>query len=157
MGAIASQITGVTIVYPTVYSSADQRKYQSSASIAFVKGIHRWAVNSPHKGSVTRKRFVCDYVIMEGRNNYPDALAFIDSVSPLCTRRQYSKRGKSMVIVWRNSACIRCLIMLDLVVMVVVVMIMAVVALARHSDSVVIAMTYMLPVSLLSRVWYPFI
>ena len=40
MGAIASQITSLTIVYLTVYSDADQRKQQSSASLAFVRGIH---------------------------------------------------------------------------------------------------------------------
>ena len=55
MSAMASQITSLTIVYPTVYSDADQRKYQSSASLAFVRGIHRWPVNSPHQGPVTRK------------------------------------------------------------------------------------------------------
>ena len=38
------------IVYSTVYSGADQRKYQTSASLTFVRGIHRWPVNSPHKG-----------------------------------------------------------------------------------------------------------
>ena len=42
MGAIASQITSLTIVYSIVYSDADQRKHQSSASLAFVRGIHRW-------------------------------------------------------------------------------------------------------------------
>ena len=41
-GAIASQITSLTIVYSTAYSDAYQRKQQSSASLAFVKGIHRW-------------------------------------------------------------------------------------------------------------------
>ena len=55
MDAIASQITSLTIVYSTVYSDADQRKHQSSASLAFVRGIHRWPVNSPHKWPVTRK------------------------------------------------------------------------------------------------------
>ena len=49
MGAMASQITSRTIVYSTVYSEADQRKHQSSASLAFVRGIHRGPVNSPHK------------------------------------------------------------------------------------------------------------
>ena len=39
------------------YSGADQRKPQSSASLAFVWGIHRWPVNSPHKWPVTRKMF----------------------------------------------------------------------------------------------------
>ena len=41
MGAMASQITSLTIVFSTVYSGADQRKHQSSASLAFVRGIHR--------------------------------------------------------------------------------------------------------------------
>ena len=63
-GAIASQITSLTIVYPTVYLDADQRKHQSSASLAFVRGIHRWPVNSPHKWPVTRKMFPFDDVIM---------------------------------------------------------------------------------------------
>ena len=64
MGAIASQITSLTIVYSTVYSGADQSKHQSSASLAFVRGIHRGPVNSPHKWPVTRKMFPFDDVIM---------------------------------------------------------------------------------------------
>ena len=64
MGAMASQITSPTIVYSTVYSGADQRKHQSSPSQAFVRGIHRWRVNSPHKWLVTRKMFPFDDVIM---------------------------------------------------------------------------------------------
>ena len=64
MSAMASQITSLTIVYSTVYSGADQRKYQSSASLAFVRGIHRGPVNSPHKWPVTRKMFPFDDVIM---------------------------------------------------------------------------------------------
>ena len=64
MGAMASQITSLTIVYSTVYSDADQRKEQSSASLAFVRGIHRGPVNSPHKWPVTRKMFPFDDVIM---------------------------------------------------------------------------------------------
>ena len=47
MGIMASQITSLTIVYSTVYSGADQRKHQRSASLAFVWGIHRGPVNSP--------------------------------------------------------------------------------------------------------------
>ena len=38
MGAVASQITSLTSVYSIVYSEADQRKHQSSASLAFVTG-----------------------------------------------------------------------------------------------------------------------
>ena len=63
MGTIASQITSLTIVYATVYSDADQRKHQSSASLAFVRGIHRGPVNSPHKWPVTRKMFPRDIKI----------------------------------------------------------------------------------------------
>ena len=48
MGAKASQITSFTIVYSTVYSGTNQRKHQRSALLAFVIGIHRWPVNSPH-------------------------------------------------------------------------------------------------------------
>ena len=64
MGAIASQITSLTVVYSTVYSDADQRKHQYPASLATVWGIHRGPVNSPHKWPVTRKMFPFDDVIM---------------------------------------------------------------------------------------------
>ena len=64
MGAIASHITSLTIVYSTVYSDADQRKHHSSASLACVWGIHRGPVHSPYKWPVTRKMFPFDDVIM---------------------------------------------------------------------------------------------
>ena len=64
MGAIASQITSFTIVNSTVYSDVDQRKHQSSSSLAFVRGIHRSQVNSSYKRPVTRKMFPFDDVIM---------------------------------------------------------------------------------------------
>ena len=64
MGTMASQITSLTNVYSIVYSGADQRKHQSSASLAFVRGIHLWPVNSPHKGPVTRKMLPSDDVTM---------------------------------------------------------------------------------------------
>ena len=59
MSAMASQITSVSIVCSTVYAGANQRKHQSSASLAFVRGIHRLPVNS-----VTRKTFPFDDIIM---------------------------------------------------------------------------------------------
>ena len=64
MDAIASRITSLTVDYSTVYSDADQRKHQSSVSLAFVRGIHRWPVDSPHKWPVTRKMFLFYDVIM---------------------------------------------------------------------------------------------
>ena len=54
MGAMASEIPSLTIVCSTVCSDLDQRKHHSSASLAFVRGIHRWPVNSPRKGPVKR-------------------------------------------------------------------------------------------------------
>ena len=67
MGAMASQITSLTIVYSNFYSGADQRKYQSSASLAFVRGIHRGTVNSPYIWPVTRKMVPFNDVIMGKR------------------------------------------------------------------------------------------
>ena len=70
MGVVASQITSLTIVYSTVYSDADQRKHQSSASLAFA---HPGPMNSPHKWPATRKMFPFDDVIMDifaGRIRY---------------------------------------------------------------------------------------
>ena len=64
MGALPSKITSLTIVYSTVYSGVDQRKHQSSKSLAFVRELHRGSVNSPHKWPLTRKMFPFDDVIM---------------------------------------------------------------------------------------------
>ena len=64
MSAMAHEITSFTIVYWSVYSCADQRKHQSFTSLAFVRGIHRWPVNSPHTGPVTRNMSLFDDVIM---------------------------------------------------------------------------------------------
>ena len=64
MGSMASQITSLTIVYSAVYSGADQRKHQISASLAFVRGIQRGPVNSPQKWPVTQKMFPFDDIII---------------------------------------------------------------------------------------------
>ena len=64
MGMMASQITSLTIINSTIYLGADQGKHQSSASLAFVRRIHRWPVNSPHKGPVTWKMFPFEHAIM---------------------------------------------------------------------------------------------
>ena len=64
MGAVTSLITSLTIVYSIVYSDADQRKHQSSELLAYVRGIHRGPVNSPHKWPVTRKMFPFDNVLI---------------------------------------------------------------------------------------------
>ena len=58
------QITGVSIVCSIVCSGANRTKHQSSATMAFLRGIHRWPLKPPHKGPVTRKMFPFDDVIM---------------------------------------------------------------------------------------------
>ena len=78
MTTMASKMTSLTVVYSTVYSDADQRKHQSSASLAFVWGIHRdrWI---PHrKGQLRRKCF--------------DLMT--SSCPVLCHRRRNVKRAK---------------------------------------------------------------
>ena len=86
MGAMASQITSLTIVYSIVHSDADQRKHQSPASLAFVRGIHRWPVNSPHKGPATWKMFPFDEGIMPDKgqwHNLTKTLPKLPRVLPL--------------------------------------------------------------------------
>ena len=64
MSMMAYQITSLMIVFSTIYSGTDQRKHQSFMSLAFVRRIQRWPMNSLHKGPVMRKMFPYDNVIM---------------------------------------------------------------------------------------------
>ena len=86
MGWMASHITSLAIVYSTVYSGLDQRKRQCSASLAFVRVIHRWPVNSPHKRPVTRKMFPFDNVIMKIQQR----------IEGCCDTSRYEGRGQVM-------------------------------------------------------------
>ena len=61
MNVMASQITSVSMVCSNICSGADKKKHHSSTSLAFVRGIHRWPVNSPHKGQFCGK---CFHLIM---------------------------------------------------------------------------------------------
>ena len=92
MGAMSSQIISLMIVYLTVYSGADQRKHQISASLAFVREIPRWQVNSPHKWPVTPKMFPVDDVIMINQTQGGAALRFI-------TYRSTTKQTNVLLIV----------------------------------------------------------
>ena len=73
LGAMASQITSIAKVYSTIYSGADQRKLQSSASLAFIG-----AVNSPHKWPVTRKK-----------KNFYDVITMNASINILTSERYF--------------------------------------------------------------------
>ena len=114
MSAMASQITSFTIVYSTVYSGADQRKHQNTASLAFVRGIHRWPVNSPHRWPVTRRVSSFDDVIMWISWLYCTLCVFYLPVLNLMRpsdayMRRYSNHhwfnvvGRSQAIIWTNA------------------------------------------------------
>ena len=97
MNTMVSQITIVSILNLTVCSGPDQRNHQSSASLALVRGVHGWLVNSPHKGPVTRKWFPFDDVIM-----------WMDIYKPQRTVVMMSKQGLSdhrVIIPWYVVDC----------------------------------------------------
>ena len=82
MGAIASLITILTIVYSTVYSDADKKTSKLRVTGLGV-GNHRGSVNSPHKWPVTRKMFPFDDVIMcqqkpnqKSKSTYPYTILY---------------------------------------------------------------------------------
>ena len=68
MTMMASQITSLTVVYSTVYSDADQRKHQSSASLAFLWGIHRDRWIPRTKGQLRGK---CFHLMTSSWDFYP--------------------------------------------------------------------------------------
>ena len=93
-GVVVSQITSPTNVYSTVYSAADQTKQQSSASLAFLRGIHRWPMNSPHKWPVTRKMFPFDVVIIliPAKRHRPPRLSYWQGNDPEVVTSRLWKR-----------------------------------------------------------------
>ena len=93
MCATASQITSLTIVCSNVYSTQIKKKHQSSASLTFVRGIHRWLVNSRHKGPVTRKMFLFDDVMKEFPSQRP--IALMSSVTSAWTNGWVNNRDAS--------------------------------------------------------------
>ena len=72
MSAMAPQITSVNGLF-----RRRSKKHHSSASLAFVRGIHRWPVISAHKGPVTRKMFPVDDVIMAPELSFNHMLWYI--------------------------------------------------------------------------------
>ena len=102
MSAMASQITNLTIVYWTVYSGADQRKHQRFASLTFLLEIHRWPVNSPHKG---QKMFPFDDVIMRVSHRSPLTGALMFSLKLALTIEQTVEIlgiCDALTFVWRH-------------------------------------------------------
>ena len=90
MNAMESPVTSPTIVYSIVYSVADQRRHKSSASLAFVRGIHRWPVNSQHKGPVMPNMFPFDDVIMEKHSNVHINKSPLQSIHCVCIMAMFT-------------------------------------------------------------------
>ena len=92
MSAIASQFTGVSMVCSTVCSGADQRKHQSSASLAFVGGIHKEPVTRRmfplwwrHHGTKTTQEADSNEVCQVSRNS------ILSSNNVIITPKWYNK------------------------------------------------------------------
>ena len=92
MGVMAYQITSLTIVYLTIYSGEDQRKHQSSASLAFVREICGEFTGSPHKWPVTRKMFPFDDVIMLSNDPMIKLQWIFNQISNIFTENVACKR-----------------------------------------------------------------
>ena len=87
---IMSAMASITIVYSMFYSSPNQRKHQNSASLAVVRGIHRWPVIPPHTGPVTRKMFSFDDVIMTCRHFETPCRSLWRHYNELCLKQRSS-------------------------------------------------------------------
>ena len=80
MNAMSSQITDVSSVYSNACSGADQRKYQSSASLAFVMVIHRWITRTKGRWGgkcVNSVSIVCVYSLTTVQQRVENAHEFV--------------------------------------------------------------------------------
>ena len=105
MGTVASRTTSLTTVYSTDYSDTYQRKQLSSASLAFVRGIHRGPVNSPHKWPVTRKMFPFDDVIMQRKKAWSLVQYGISVILP-CSMQNLKPIEHLKRMLWKNEILI---------------------------------------------------
>ena len=111
MRVMVSQIIGVSSVCSSVCSGTNQRKHQSSASLAFVRGIHRWPVVSPHKGAVTRKSFhlmtsSCYYQICWNFQASRSGFIIVQSVShTLLAKKVVTPPLKTIKPMWIELLC----------------------------------------------------
>ena len=99
MSTMASQVTGVSIVCSTVCSGADQRKPQSSASLAFVREIHRCPVDSSQKGPVTRKMLPFDIMLLQP-NPKPASACIIKAGWSICAYTWALSNGHRQTETW---------------------------------------------------------
>ena len=103
MSAMASQITGISMVCSTVCSGTDQRKHQRSASLPYVRGIQQWPMNSPHKWPITRKMFPFDDVIMGYWQMLGESLTWVPGERFQNTYELLSVRALENSILYKNQ------------------------------------------------------
>ena len=100
MSAMASQITGVSIVCSKICLSADQKKHTNSVLLAFVRGIPRWQVDSPHKGPITRKMFSIWWRHQGGKMGGQIDFVWTRHIHIMCTG---NRSQKLIPLQWRNN------------------------------------------------------
>ena len=109
MSTMASQITGVSIVYSPFSSGGDKKNIKAPGHWPLLGGNHRWPVNSPHKWPVTRKMFPSDDVIMlwSQFSSACDSHLNGDLRVDHWHRRSYA-RGWNCIAKWKPSCWIKC-------------------------------------------------
>ena len=75
-------------------------KHRNSTSLAFVRGIHRWPVNSPHKRPETRKMYSFDDVIMDCKSSAIDKVKIELEISYFVGRTYNNLSTACCMILW---------------------------------------------------------
>ena len=108
MTTIASQITSLTVVYSTVDSDTDQRKYQSSALLAFVWGIHRDRGIPRTQGQLRGKCFHLMTSSWQYVGEHVNMTYGIDLTCVMRGNNQQSQASKDMPFINGVIECSRC-------------------------------------------------
>ena len=108
MSAMASQITGVSIARSSLCSGADESKHQNSAPLAFVRGIHRWPMDSPLKRPVTRKMVPFDDIVKKHVGQHSMFVVMEKNISSPAKIRE-PNAIKLIVLWWPCTHAVLCL------------------------------------------------
>ena len=104
MTTMASQITSLMVVYTTVYSDADQRKHQTSASLAFVWGIHRDRWIPRTKGQLRGKYFYLMTSSCQIIKTEYEAMGYVSIHDPIAKEHVIYECDTHVCIVWSRTA-----------------------------------------------------
>ena len=137
MTTMASPITSLTIVYWNVYSGADQRKHQSSASLAFVWGIHRDRRIPRTKGQLRGK---CFHLMTSScfRMHFDDNFVLTDIPFDLMITTTTGTRTISLLILMMMMMTMMMMITIILIIMIVTIMMMIMMMIFNNDDMIII-------------------